>query len=77
MKKSTLTVILKRIVAGIGIFISLMTTVGGLRDFDAATNGLDIFKAIFWILIGTVAMIAFVDDFRNKKWPFEGSKDEV
>ena len=63
---------LKRLVATIGIITAVFTLFGGVVDFREATNALDVFKALFWMLIGGAALAAFIDDFREKKWPFEG-----
>jgi len=40
-------------------------------DFDNAQSGLEIFKAIFFIVVGAGASIGFIHDFVENKWTFE------
>lgn len=61
---------MKRLVAAIGIVLSVYLIINGISDFDNATNGIELFKALFWLMVGTFALYGFIDDFRNDKWPF-------
>lgn len=70
--KDKVIVVLKRVVASIGVALSVLTLGGGIHDFDKATDGLGLFKGLFWIIVGAAAIVAFAEDFREKKWPLEG-----
>lgn len=60
---------MKRIVAIIGILLALGLQWSGVTDFDNAQNSLQTFKALFWIAVGTIALLGFIDDFKQNKWP--------
>lgn len=64
--------ILTRIIATIGIVFSFLMLSRGTGEFGRADEWIEIFKALFWIIVGAVALGSFIDDFRNKKYPFEG-----
>ena len=63
--------ILIRIVAVIGMLLSAFTFFDGMYDFRAAETGVEVFKALFFIVAGGFAFFLFADDFKEKKWPFQ------
>ena len=62
---------LKRIVAVIGIILSFSVMLSGIREFGDATTWIDIFQGLFWLIVGGFAFTGFLDDFIEKKWPFQ------
>ena len=72
VKKEIVIVVLKRIIASIGIVLAWLTLGRGISEFGRADEWIEIFKAFFWIIVGGFALWSFIDDFKEKKWPFEG-----
>lgn len=66
-----LKTVLKRTIATIGIIGGVLLIAKGSREFGAADEWIEIFKAIFWFVIGGGGLIGFIDDFKEKKWPFQ------
>jgi hypothetical protein len=62
---------LKRLIAAIGMFLAAWTFFDGMHDFRAAETGVEVFKALFFTLIGGFAFFLFAEDFKEKKWPFQ------
>jgi len=67
--------ILKRIIAAIGIIAAVMLIMRGTGEFRAADEWIEIFKAFFWLIVGGFGLIGFIDDFKEKKWPFQAHED--
>lgn len=63
-------VTMKRIVAAIGMALTLSVMWQSAGRLDDAKNWLELFKAMFWLLFGSAAFCAFIEDFRENKWPF-------
>ena len=60
-----------RVVAVIGILLSFSVMRSGIHDLNEATLWLQIFRGLFWLFIGAVGLLLFVEDFKEKKWPLE------
>ena len=69
--------IIKRIIAVMGIILAVGLVATSLGDFDNAKNWIDVFKALFWICIGSVALTSFINDYKEKLWPWEVRDDKV
>ena len=65
--------VLKRIVASIGIIFAFSTMSGGIREFDEATTGIEVFRGLFWLVVGGIALYMFIQDFSKKEWPLGGN----
>lgn len=63
--------ILKRTIALIGIFGGIVLISRGSGEFGRADEWIEIFKALFWIVIGAAGLVGFIDDFKENKWPFQ------
>ncbi len=63
---------LKRLIATIGAILSYFTMSGGFAEFRAADTGIELFRGLFFGLLGALALVLFISDFIKKKWPFEG-----
>lgn len=61
---------MKRFVAILIATIGAYVLWGGVADFNNAKSGVEVFKALFWVLMGTFAVASAIEDFRNNKWPF-------
>ena len=64
--------VLTRIIAAIGIVLAFLMLSRGTGEFGRADEWIEIFKALFWMILGGFALVRFIDDFKEKKWPFEG-----
>ena len=71
VNKETTIVVLKRIIASIGIILAWLVLGRGTSEFGRADEWIEIFKALFWIIVGGFALWSFIDDFKEKKWPLE------
>lgn len=61
---------MKRLVAAAGIILMLTLIITSAGKLDEANNGLELFKALLWLVIGAIALVAFIDDYKNNNWPF-------
>lgn len=62
---------LKRLVATIGMIAAWSTMSGGLGEFKGADTGIEVFRGLFFIILGGCAFIFFLQDFIKKRWPFQ------
>lgn len=63
---------LKRVVATIGMLAAFSTLTGGLGEFRGADTGIEVFRGLIFTVLGAGAFIFFLQDFIQKRWPFEG-----
>lgn len=61
---------MKRFIAVIGMVIGITIISNGINYFNGATDFIAIIKGLFWIIVGSATFASFVDDFREKRWPF-------
>lgn len=71
VRKEIVITVLKRIVASLGIVFAWLMIGRGTSEFIRADEWIEIFKALFWIIMGGFALWSFIDDFKEKKWPLE------
>jgi hypothetical protein len=60
---------MKRVLSAVFIVCSLWTLCSGVADFNHAKNGFELFKAIFWMILGGGAFVLSLDDFKKNEWP--------
>lgn len=61
-----------RILITILFLLSALYTfiVSGVYDFNNSESGVDLFKSLFFIIVGGIASCSFYSDLVNDRWPF-------